>query len=259
MNKTKNDENHLGYWKLLGGIFRSGLTICLRPRDLSVTETLNQMRIIGVLSLPTAGLIAVSTGFVLALVLESQLAKLGIEQLVPSMLWRIATQQVVPLGVAFIFTGRSVSAVTAELGSMQVSEEVKALFTMGIDAFPYLLLPRFLAFQVMLPVVTLICIYAAIAGGWLACACVEQMSIEDYLYYLFVKSKLEHVVIGLGKAAIFAFIAAIVSFYKGMNVRFGSRQVSQATTSSVVLTVVLTTVVNAIFTFVQIQFEPIEL
>jgi len=247
-----DDEDHLSYWQLLSGLLRSSLTVCVRPRELSISETFNQMRAIGIGSLPTAGLIACAAGFVLALVLASQLEKLGDVELVPSMIWVIATEQLVPLGVGFIFVGRSVSAVTAELGSMKVSEEIKALFTMGIDVFPYLLLPRFLAFQIMLPIATLFCIYAAIAGGWIACFSLQQMNLSDYLYYLFDGARLESVLTGLGKAAIFGFIAAIVSFYKGMNVRNGSLEISRATTSSVVLAVVLITIADAIVTSVQL-------
>jgi phospholipid/cholesterol/gamma-HCH transport system permease protein len=206
-------------------------------------------------SLPTAALITFTAGLVLALVLQVQLEQVGRAELVPSMIWIIATEQVVPLSVAFIFTGRSVSAVSAELGSMQVSEEIKALFTMGIDVFPYLLLPRFLAFQIMMPVITLLCIYAAIAGGWLLCALASGMSLTDYVYYLFDGSRLQSVMVGLGKAALFGFIAATVSFYKGMNVRNGSREISEATTSSVVLTVVLITVANAAVTVLQFYSE----
>ena len=250
-NAEKYDEGRLSYWKLLGGLLRCGLTVCVRPRELSFTETLHQMRAIGMGSLPTAGLIAFVAGFILALVLASQLEKLGTVELVPGLIWTIATEQLVPLSVGFLFIGRSVSAVTAELGSMKVSEEIKALFTMGIDPFLYLLLPRFLAFQIMLPIVTLICIYAAIAGGWIACFCFQQMNLEDYLYYLFSGSRLESVLTGLGKAAIFGFIAAVVSFYKGMNVTRGSREISRATTSSVVLTVVLITIADAIITGMQ--------
>jgi phospholipid/cholesterol/gamma-HCH transport system permease protein len=158
----------------------------------------------------------------------------------------------VPVGVALVFTGRSVSAVTAELGSMQVSEEIKALFTMGIDVVPFLLLPRLVAFQLMLPAVTIISIYAALFGGWLLCATVLRMSLDGYIYYAMTGARFSSVLLAIIKSALFAFLIATIAIYKGLNVRNGSREISQATTQSVVLGVVVVTMANAIVTTFQL-------
>jgi phospholipid/cholesterol/gamma-HCH transport system permease protein len=128
--------NKISYSRLVGELLRSTIVTLIRPSSVTFDNILSQFRAIGIGALPTAALIAVTAGFVLALVLEIQLSQIGKVEIVPSLLWVILTEQVVPVGVALIFAGRSVSAVTAELGSMQVSEEIKALFTMGIDVFP---------------------------------------------------------------------------------------------------------------------------
>ena len=151
-----------------------------------------------------------------------------------------------------IFTGRSVSAVAAELGSMQVSEEVKALFTMGIDVVPYLLLPRFLGFQIMLPVVTLVGIYASLFGGWLLCGPLLRMSLSDYIFYALDGSRFSSVLVALGKSALFGFIIATIALYKGMNVRHGSREISEATTQSVVVAVIMVTLADAAVTALEL-------
>ncbi|MBV9491594.1 MAG: ABC transporter permease [Verrucomicrobia bacterium] len=220
----------------------------VRPSTLSFGDTLAQMRSIGVGALPTASLIALTAGFILALVLEVQLSQVGQVEMVPSLLWVILTEQVVPVSVALIFTGRSVSAVTAELGSMQVSEEVKALFTMGIDVVAYLLLPRFLGFQLMLPVVTLLGIYVALFGGWLLCAFVLNMRLSDYVFFALDTSQFSSVLLALAKSTLFGFLIATVALYKGMNVRHGSREISQATTQSVVTAVITVTLADAVVT-----------
>ena len=242
----------IGYFAVIGTLIRGGGLALIRPRRVSLDDTLTQMRSIGLGALPTACLITFTAGYVLALVLELQLSQLGRVELVPALLWIISTEQIVPLGVAFIFTGRSVSAVSAELGSMQVSEEIKALFTMGIDIVSYLLLPRYLAFQIMLPVVTIVGIYSALLGGWVLCGPVLQMSLSDYTFYVLDGSRLTSVITAIGKSALFGFIAATVAFYKGLNVRNGSQEISEATTQSVVLSVVLITVANAIVTTFQL-------
>jgi phospholipid/cholesterol/gamma-HCH transport system permease protein len=242
----------ISYLGVVTNLLASLARIVLRPASLPFDNIMAQIRSIGVGAVPTASLIAVTTGFVLALVLQIQLGKLGKAELVPSVLWIILTEQVVPVGVALVFTGRSVSAVTAELGSMQVSEEIKALFTMGIDVVPYLLVPRFLGFQIMLPVVTLLAIYAGLIGGWLLCGPTLSMSLADYVYYTLDGSRFSSVLIAFAKSALFAFLIATIAFYKGLNVRHGSREISEATTASVVSSVIVVTIANAVVTSFQL-------
>jgi phospholipid/cholesterol/gamma-HCH transport system permease protein len=242
----------IGYFGLVRQLLQATVRTLIRPSAVTFENVIVQIRSIGVGAIPAASLIALTAGFVLGLVLELQLSQLGKVEIVPSLLWVILTEQVVPVGVALIFAGRSVSAVTAELGSMQVSEEVKALFTMGIDVDSYLLVPRFIGFQVMLPVVTLVCIYASLIGGWLLCGTVLKMSVADYVYYVFDGANFWSVVVALIKSALFAFLVATIAFYKGLNVRNGSREISEATTESVVLAVIVVTLANAAVTSIQL-------
>ncbi|HEY0791231.1 MAG TPA: ABC transporter permease [Chthoniobacterales bacterium] len=242
----------LTYGRLLAELSLSGVRAFLRPSTLAIDDTVRQMRSIGAGAVPTASLISMAAGFVLALVLEVQLSPVGQAQMIPTLLWVILTEQVVPVGVALIFVGRSVSAVTAELGAMQVSEEVKALFTMGIDVVPYLLLPRFLGFQLMLPVVTLAGIYASLLGGWLLCGLMLHMPLSEYVFYALDGSLFSSVLLALAKSGLFGFIIAVISIYKGMNVRHGSREISQATTESVVTSVVVITLADAAVTALEL-------
>ena len=242
----------ISYSRLIIELLRSTFRTILRPSSTAIDSAISQMRSIGLGALPTASLIAVAAGFILALVLEIQLSQIGKVEVVPSLLWIILTEQVVPVGVALIFAGRSVSAVTAELGSMQVSEEIKALFTMGIDVVPYLLVPRFLGFQIMLPVVTLVGIYASLLGGWLLCGIVLRMALADYIYYALDGARFWSVMIALAKSTLFAFLVATIAFYKGLNVRNGSREISEATTQSVVGAVIVVTMADAVVTSFQL-------
>jgi phospholipid/cholesterol/gamma-HCH transport system permease protein len=242
----------IGYVSLVKQLLEATARTLVRPSAVTFENVIVQIGSIGVGAIPAASLIALTAGFVLGLVLELQLSQLGKVEIVPSLLWIILTEQVVPVGVALIFAGRSVSAVTAELGAMQVSEEVKALFTMGIDVESYLLVPRFIGFQIMLPVVTLVCIYASLVGGWLLCGTVLKMSVSDYIYYVFDGANFWSVVVALIKSALFAFLVATIAFYKGLNVRNGSREISEATTQSVVMAVVVVTLANAAVTSIQL-------
>jgi phospholipid/cholesterol/gamma-HCH transport system permease protein len=242
----------IGYVTLVRRLLEAIARTMIRPSAVTFENAAVQIRSIGVGAIPAASLIALTAGFVLGLVLELQLSQIGKVEIVPSLLWIILTEQVVPVGVALIFAGRSVSAVTAELGAMQVSEEIKALFTMGIDVESYLLVPRFIGFQVMLPVVTLVCIYASLIGGWLLCGIVLKMSVADYIYYVFDGANFWSVLVALIKSALFAFLVATIAFYKGLNVRNGSREISEATTQSVVTAVIVVTLANALVTSIQL-------
>jgi phospholipid/cholesterol/gamma-HCH transport system permease protein len=245
-------SSKIGYFRLVAQLIGATVRTLARPSAVAFENVLAQIGLIGVGAIPAASLIALTGGFVLALVLELQLSQIGKVEIVPSLLWIILTEQVVPVGVALIFAGRSVSAVTAELGSMQVSEEVKALFTMGIDVVPYLLVPRFLGFQIMLPIVTLVSIYASLLGGWLLCGLVLKMSASDYIYYVFDGASFWSVLVAMVKSALFAFLVATIAFYKGLNVRNGSREISEATTQSVVSAVIVVTIANAVVTSFQL-------
>jgi phospholipid/cholesterol/gamma-HCH transport system permease protein len=245
-------SSKIGYFRLVVQLLESTVGTVVRPSAVTFENVIVQIGSIGVGAIPAASLIALTAGFVLALVLELQLSQIGKVAIVPSLLWVILTEQVVPVGVALIFAGRSVSAVTAELGSMQVSEEVKALFTMGIDVVPYLLVPRFLGFQIMLPIVTLVGIYASLIGGWLLCGMVLKMSAAEYIYYVFDGASFWSVLVAMMKSALFAFLVATIAFYKGLNVRNGSREISEATTQSVVTAVIVVTIANAVVTSFQL-------
>jgi phospholipid/cholesterol/gamma-HCH transport system permease protein len=244
--------SHLSYLRLVADLAESSISVLFRRSSVSFSEVMAQIRAIGVGAIPTTVLISITAGYVLALVLVLQLSQIGKADIVPSMLWIILTEQVVPVGVALVFTGRSVSAVTAELGAMQISEEIKALFTMGIDVVPFLLLPRLIGFQLMLPAVTVISIYASLFGGWLLCGSVLKMSLDGYVYYAMNGARFSSVLIAIVKSALFAFLIATIAFYKGLNVRNGSHEISQATTQSVVTGVVVVTMANAIVTTFQL-------
>src|SRR5271170_4119802 len=97
-----------GYFSLVAQLVESTVRTLARPSAVTFENVIVQIRSIGVGAIPASSLIAVTAGFVLALVLELQLSQIGKVEIVPSLLWVILTEQVVPVGVALIFAGRSV-------------------------------------------------------------------------------------------------------------------------------------------------------
>src|SRR5207302_1971930 len=148
------------YWTLLAP---------LRGKPFKVAEVFHQMVLIGVRALPMASLTSFSIGLTLAMQAAAQLRKMGVLSFVPDLVSVSLLRELGPMLIAVIVIGRSGSAVTAELGTMKVSEEIEALSVMAINPIRFLVLPRFLAILIMLPVLTIFGIYVGMFGGWTIC------------------------------------------------------------------------------------------
>lgn len=240
------------YHELIQSLLRCSVEAVLRPGRAAMEDVTKQFWAVGVMAVPLVGVITFFVGYVLAMVLYLQLAKLGIGGRLPGFLWVMLSEQIVPLSVAMVIIGRSVSALTAELGSMQVGEEIKALHTMGINVTSFLLWPRFIAFICMSPALTLVGIYLALVGGYAFCGVAQAIAPSNFFDAALENARLSSIWLALAKAVIFSFLAVIIALRRGLNVREGSREISEATTSAVVTSVVAVTLANAALTTLQL-------
>src|SRR3954453_42266 len=126
----------------------------LQGRPFKISHVLHQMVLIGVRALPMASLTSFSIGLTLAMQAASELRKMGVLSFVPDLVSVSLLRELGPLLVSVIVIGRSGSAVTAELGTMKVSEEIEALEVMAINPIRFLVVPRVIAMLVMLPALT---------------------------------------------------------------------------------------------------------
>src|SRR5947207_3885535 len=127
------------------------------------------MVFIGVRATSMVALTAFSVGVTLAMQAAHSLQQLGAEIYVPDLVMVTLLREMGPVLIAVIVIGRSGSAVAAELGTMKVSEEIEALDVMAINPIQYLVVPRFLAMLIMLPVLTVFGDYVGMFGGWTVC------------------------------------------------------------------------------------------
>ncbi|MDB6151617.1 MAG: hypothetical protein JWL90_70 [Chthoniobacteraceae bacterium] len=227
------------YWALIGP---------LRGSPFKLGEVFHQMVLIGVRALPMASLTAFSIGLTLAMQSAHQLQKMGATSFVPDLVAISLLRELGPLLMAVIVIGRSGSAVTAELGTMKVSEEIEALEVMGINPIRFLIVPRFLAMLIMLPVLTLFGDCIGMVGGWAICALTFNFGMANY-----VVRSLEHVTAwdlysGLIKSVVFAWLSATIACHMGLRVEGGAEGVGQATTGSVVWSLLIMLVANALLT-----------
>jgi phospholipid/cholesterol/gamma-HCH transport system permease protein len=207
---------------------------------------------IGIRAVPTVFLMAFCVGFVLALVLETQLAQLSMEQSVPKLIWIILNQQLAPMLTAVVFIGRSVSGSAAELANMKIAEEIKALDAMGVDVSRYLLLPMLCAFLVMLPVIEIYTVGIALLGAYGVWSRIMGMDADQFVLRALDGVELRDALIGVGKSALFAVVAAMIAFPKGLNATGGSDAVGRVATGAVVSALAAVTLLNALVTGLQL-------
>ncbi len=201
---------------------------------------LQQMVKIGVESIPVAIITALFTGMVLALqagyTLETKIK--GVSQFLGSVVSLSLVRELGPVLTAMVIAGRMGSAVAAEIGTMQVTEQVDALYTLAANPVKYLAVPRFLAFTFMLPLLT---IFADLVG-WGGGLFVSSLKFTSSTVYIeSTQSSLEtnDILGGLIKALFFGAIIAVVSCRQGFATTNGAEGVGKATTNAVVFSFML--------------------
>ena len=199
------------------------------------TEVLNQMDELGVKSLSITGITAFVTGGVLALQTAYSLEAFGGKQFVGRVVALSLVRELGPILTALMVAGRVGSGITAELGSMTVTEQVDALRTMAISPVRRLVVPRTIATIVMLPVLTSIADLLGIVGG-LGIAVLEiHMTAQDYITSIWQQLSISDIFSGLGKTVFFGLEIAAIGCYNGLQAQGGAASVGQATTRTVVL------------------------
>jgi phospholipid/cholesterol/gamma-HCH transport system permease protein len=145
-------------------------------------------------------------------------------------------------------TGRSGSAITAEIGTMKVGEEIDALEVMGVNPIKYLVVPKFLAMLVSVPCVTVVAMFVMVFGGWTAAVFIVGVDSGLYLDQTAGALVTKDLVTGLVKSVFFALAICWVGVYRGFEVEGGAEGVGRKTTSSVVTSIFIIIIVDLVFT-----------
>ena len=218
-----------------------------KPR-VKLGPVFTQMVRIGVQALPMTALTSFSIGLTLAMQAAQELSRMGADSFVPNLVGISLLRELGPLLVGVVVIGRSGSAVTAELGTMKVSEEIEALEVMAINPVRFLVVPRFLAMLVMLPVLTVFGNYIGFVGGWSICRFALDMSTIGYITRLIQGADPIDLYSGVIKSFVFAWLIITISCKMGLNVRGGAEGVGRATTGSVVVSIISMLIANAVLT-----------
>lgn len=202
---------------------------------LKVKKLFDQMERIGVESFPIVILTGTFAGMVFALQSYIGFQRVGGEQFIGAIVSLGMIRELAPVLTGLMVAGRAGSAIAAEIGTMNITEQIDALRTLLINPLQYLSVPRILAGTIIMPFLTLFSMFCGIIGGYFVCVYVLQLSSEDFINNIRLYVELKDIAGGLVKATIFGLILTWVGCYKGFNTRGGARGVGQSTTQSVVL------------------------
>jgi phospholipid/cholesterol/gamma-HCH transport system permease protein len=220
----------------------------LRGRGLRVKAAVESFVEFGVRSLPIVGMICFLVGVIIALQSSYTLEKWGANRFIATLVAVSALREMAPLMTAILITGRSGSAITAEIGTMKVGEEIDALEVMGLSPIKYLVVPKFMAMVLAVPCVTVVAMFIMIFGGFTASVLVVGVDPSIYIELTTQSLVEKDLVTGLVKSVFFGVAICWVGVYRGLQVEGGAEGVGRQTTSSVVTSIFLIIIVDLVFT-----------
>jgi phospholipid/cholesterol/gamma-HCH transport system permease protein len=217
------------------------------PRRLRLPALVAQMETVGVDALPIVGLLSFLIGVVFAYQGADQLRRFGAEIYTVNLLGIAILRELGVLLTSIIIAGRSGSAFTAQIGTMQVNEEIDALRTLGLDPIEVLVVPRILGLALTLPLLAIYADFMGLLGGCLMSWASLGILIPTFLDQLRSAIGEWTFWVGIIKAPFFAVIIALVGCYEGFNVERSADSVGRLTTQSVVESIFLVIVADAAF------------
>ena len=237
------------FWVFVGHTFASMGPSWLRWRNFK--QILPQMYDVGTKSVPVVSVTGAFIGMVLAIESYTQFKAIGQEARLGSVISLSVVKQIGPVLAAVMLAGRVGGALTAELGTMNVTEQLDALRVMGSDPIRVLVVPRFLACIILTPMLTIYSDFLGVIGGW--AVSVKSLEIPSDPYWRFSAIGVDNWQIfeGLAKSIFFGAAIALIGCYKGFTCGSGASGVGRACTESFVASFIAIIVLN--FFFAQIS------
>ena len=201
----------------------------------------------GATALPITALVGLLIGVVLAYLTSQQLRQYGAETFIVNILGLSLVRELGPVLAAVLVAGRSGSAITAQIGVMRVTEELDAMRVMGIPHGFRLVMPRVMALAIAMPLISLWTSMAALAGGMLAAEASLDIAPAFFLSALPRAVPVGNLWLALAKSAVFGILIALVGCYFGMKVKPNTESLGKGTTSSVVTSITIVILVDALF------------
>lgn len=243
------------YLNFIGYITFESFRVMLKGRKLRWNEFFGVIFRSGFQALPIIAVLTFMIGVVIAYQTGMQFQKYGANIFVVDLLGFAILREFGPLITAIMVTGRTGSAFAAQLGIMQVNQEIDALNTMGVTPAELLIIPRMSALIIVLPLLTIWADIFGIIGGILTTKNILNISPIEFLNRFQREVPLKSLLIGLGKAPVFAFIISSIGCFQGMRVERNADSVGLMTTRSVVLSIFFIIVADAFFAILLNNFK----
>lgn len=238
------------YLNFIGQLGMESLRLIKNPTHIRWASLVSVVYRNGYLALPIIALLSFMIGVVLTYQMGLQLRNYGANIYIVDLLGLAVLREFGPLLTAIMVAGRTGSAFTAQLGMMKINQEIDALDTMSVTPTELLIIPRIVGLFIALPLLTMWANVFGILGGMVMANNMLNITWYDFLHRFPTVIPLRSLIIGLGKAPVFALIIASIGCFEGMNVKNNADSVGQNTTRSVVLAIFFIIVADAIFSII---------
>lgn len=230
----------------IGLILQTFVATMFRPRRWRTTSVIAHIEQIGLDAAPIVALLTFMVGAVVAFLGATVLKAFGATIFTVDLIGFSFLREFAVLLTAILLAGRTASAFTAQIGSMKANEELDALQTLGLSPTEMLVLPRVLALLISLPILTFLAMICGIVGGGVVCALSLGISPAMFLSLMQADIGVQHFLVGIVKAPIFAFFIAAIGCLEGFKVEGSAESVGAHTTSSVVQSIFVVIVLDAL-------------
>jgi phospholipid/cholesterol/gamma-HCH transport system permease protein len=246
-NSLTTLHHSLGMLGFIGETAAAGSRLLLQPARIRWVAIAHELGEAGHKALGIVGLLAFLLGIVIAYQGGVQLRQYGASIFVADLVGLSMLRELAPILTAIIVAGRTGSAYTAQIGTMQVTEEVDALKVMGVPPQELLVLPKLLALLIALPLLTVYADVMGVFGGMVMASVQLDIAYTTYMDRLSVALTLDSYLVGVGKAPVFAAVIATIGCYQGFRVHGSAESVGRRTTVSVVQSILAVIVIDAAF------------
>ena len=235
---------------LIGRLALDLLRLLRSPRQAPWRDMSGHLYHMGAMAMPITALVGFLIGVVLAYLMSLQLRQFGAESFIVNILGISLIRELGPMLAAILVAGRSGSAITAQIGVMRVTEELDAMSVMGIAHGFRLVLPRALALAIAMPLIAVWTTLAALAGGMLAADIAMDVSPAYFAQALPSAVETANLTLALSKSVVFGLLIALVGCHWGLRVEPNTQSLGAGTTASVVTSITMVIVVDALFAIV---------
>jgi phospholipid/cholesterol/gamma-HCH transport system permease protein len=240
-------SDFVGGVSFLGGFMAALGRVIVRPSHFRTAAFVKQLEAFGFRSVPIIALISFLVGGIIAQQSVFQLRTFGTAAFVADLLGILVLRELGVLLTAIMIAGRSGSAITAEIGSMKMREEIDALRTMGLDPMEVLIVPRILALIVAMPILTFIASMSGIFGGGLVAWVYGDVSPDVFLARLQGAVRMNTFMVGMIKAPVMALVIGLIAAIEGAAVQGSAESLGRQTTASVVKAIFMVILVDGLF------------